>query len=241
MTKIQKRIESNVNSWFKQLDESASLKHMPRENKPYVTISRDSGAYGITVAQMLSESLSKHDRRKDAVWPVFDKELIGKVITEHKFPEKYERYLNESAMPAIQDIMEDMLGVHPPHETLIRQMSETIYYLARIGYVIIVGRGGNIITQSIPNGVHVRLVGSLENRVAHMREVLDIGEKAAREYVIKEDRNRHDYIKKYFHKDIDDVSLYDLVINSDTVPLEDIVRIIGDMVFKGKEKTQSVD
>jgi cytidylate kinase len=236
MTRINKLIESNINSWLKQLDESAGLRRKPREKKPYITISRDSGAYGITVAQMLSEYLSKHERRKDAVWAIFDKELINKVINEHKFPEKYEKYLDESAMPAIQDIMEDLLRVHPPHETMIRQMSETIYYLARIGYVIIVGRGGNIITQSLPKGVHVRLVGSLENRVAHMQEFLNVSEKAAKEYVIKEDKNRRDYIKKYFHKEIDDVSLYDLVINSDTVSLEDIVMIIGDMVLKGKGK-----
>jgi cytidylate kinase len=236
MTKINKLIESNISSWLKQLDESAGLRRKPRENKPYVTISRDSGAYGITVAQMLFEYLSKHERRKEAVWAVFDKELINKVINEHKFPEKYEKYLDESAMPAIQDIIEDLLRIHPPHETMIRQMSETIYYLARIGYVIIVGRGGNIITQSIPKGIHVRLIGSFENRVAHMKDFLNVSEKAARDYVVKEDGGRRDYIKKYFHKEIDDMSLYDLVINSDTVSREDIVMMIGEMVLKGKGK-----
>jgi hypothetical protein len=236
MNRIHKLVESNINSWFKQLDESVNQKRMPRENKPYVTISRDSGAYGMTVAQMLSEYLAKHERRKDAVWAVFDKNLLSKVKDEHKLPEKYEKYLGESAMPAIQDIMEDLLGVHPPHETLVRQMSETIYYLARIGYTIIVGRGGNIITRSLPKGVHVRLIGSLENRVAHMKEILNVSEKAAREYVIKEDHDRREYIKKYFHKNIEDNSIYDLVINSDTMSLDDIVMTIGDLVLKGMGK-----
>lgn len=236
MNRIHKLVESNINSWFKQLDESVKQKRNPRENKPYVTISRDSGAYGMTVAQMLSEYLAKHERRKDVVWAVFDKNLLSKVKDEHKLPEKYEKYLGESAMPAIQDIMEDLLGVHPPHETLIRQMSETIYYLARIGYTIIVGRGGNIITHSIPKGVHVRLIGSLENRVAHMKEILNVSEKAAREYVIKEDHDRREYIKKYFHKNIEDNSIYDLVINSDTMSLDDIVMTIGDLVLKGMGK-----
>jgi len=234
MNRIHKLIESNINSWFKQLDESLNQQRVHRENKPYITISRDSGAYGITVAQMLSEYLTKKERRKDAVWAVFDKELLNKVKDEHKLPEKYEKYLGESAMPAIQDIMEDQLGIHPPHETLIRQMNETIYYLARIGYAIIVGRGGNIITRTLPKGVHVRLIGSLENRVSHMKEILNVSEKAAREYVNKEDHDRRDYIKKYFHRNIDDNSLYDLVINSDTMSLEDIVMIIGNLVLKGK-------
>jgi cytidylate kinase len=240
MTSIQKMIESKVSSWFKQLDESAHLKHRPRENRPYVTISRESGAYGTTVAQMLVEYLSKRERRHDAVWAAFDKELIRKVIEIHKFPEKFDRYFDESAMPAIQDIMEELLGVHPPHETLVRKMSETVYNLARVGYVIIIGTGGNIVTRSIPNGVHVRIIGSLEKRIAHVMEFLDLNEKDARDHVIREDHTRHDYIKKYFRKDINDPALYDILINSDTVPLEDIVRIIGEMVLKGKVMPQPV-
>ena len=65
-------------------------------------------------------------------------------------------------------------------------------------------------------------------------------EKEAKDYIIREDRDRRDYIKKYFNKDIDDVYLYDLVVNLDNVPLEDAVRAIGEMVLKGKGKTQPV-
>jgi cytidylate kinase len=238
MTSIHRMIESRVSSWFKQLDEATSMKHRPRENKPYVTISRQSGAYGTTIAEMLAEYLSKRERRRDAVWAIFDKGLIKKVIDDNKFPEKYEKYFSEFAMPAIQDIMEDLLRVHPPHETLVRKMSETIFKLSNVGYVIILGSGGNIITQKIPNGIHVRLICSLDKRVAHMKEYLDISEKDARDHVIKEDKTREEYIKKYFHKNIDDVSLYDVVINMDTVPLDDAVRIIGEMVLKGKGKAQ---
>ena len=170
MTSIHRMIESRVALWFKQLDEATSMKHRPRENKPYVTISRQSGAYGTTIAEMLAEYLSKRERRRDAVWAIFDKELIKRVIGDNKFPEKYEKYFSEFAMPAIQDIMEDLLRVHPPHETLVRKMSETIFKLSHVGYVIILGSGGNIITQKIPNGIHVRLICSLDKRVAHMKE-----------------------------------------------------------------------
>lgn len=240
MTRIHQMIESRVTSWFKQLDESTSMKHRPRENKPYVTISRQSGAYGTTIAEMLVEYLSKRERRLDAFWAVFDKELINKVIEEHKFPEKYEQYFHESAMPVIQDIMGEMLGAHPPYETMVRNMSEIIYDMASLGYVIIVGRGANIITQNIPKGVHVRLVGSPEKRVAHMQEYFGISKKEAKDYINKEDSDRRDYIKKYFHKDIDDVYLYDMIINLDNVPLEDAVRAIGEMILKGKGKAQPV-
>jgi len=236
MTNIHGRIESHVASWFKQLEKSFKNVRKPRENKPFVTISRESGAYGTTIADMLVEHLKKRERRRNAVWAVFDKELISKVIDENKFPEQYNKYFSESSISTVQDIMGELLDVSPPRETLVRKMGETIFHLAQLGYVILVGRGSNIITRRLPKGVHVRLVGSFEKRVAHMQEYLEIGEKDARDYIIKEDLDRKEFIKQYFHKDINDASLYDIVINLDTVPIEDAVRIIGDLIFKNKGK-----
>jgi len=114
-------------------------------------------------------------------------------------------------------------------------MSETILHLATLGYVILVGRGANIVTRKLSDGIHVRLVGSFEKRVAHMKEYLNLPEKQAREYVSKEDHDRQAYIKRYFQKDINDVSLYDLIINTDTVPIQEAVVIIGDMVLRGAD------
>jgi cytidylate kinase len=105
-----------------------------------------------------------------------------------------------------------------------------------LGYVILVGRGANIITRKLPSGVHVRLVGSLEKRVAHMKEYLNLPGNQAREFVMKEDHDRQAYIKRYFQKDISDVSLYDLIINTDTVSLQDAAMIIGDMVLRTEMK-----
>ena len=39
-----------------------------------------------------------------------------------------------------------LLGIHPSQWTLLRKMTESILQLARMGKVIIVGRGANIIT-----------------------------------------------------------------------------------------------
>jgi cytidylate kinase len=102
--------------------------------------------------------------------------------------------------------------------------------------VIFVGRGANIITRRLPSGVHVRLVGAFEKRVAHMMEYLNLPENQAREYVMKEDHDRRAYINRYFQKDISDASLYDLIINTDTVPFVDAVTIIGDMVLRTQMK-----
>ena len=235
MPRPREKMEARISSWFKRLEESKKTERREK-SRPFVTISRESGAYGTTIADMLAEHLRAHERRREAPWAVFDKELIQKVIEEHKFPVIFERYFVESSAPLIEDILAELFGLHPPQETLVRRMSETILQLTTLGYVILVGRGANIITRKLPSGVHVRLVGSLEKRVAHMKEYLNLPENQAREFVMKEDHDRQAYIKRYFQKDISDVSLYDLIINTDTVSLQDAAMIIGDMVLRTEMK-----
>src|SRR5512136_1114161 len=189
MPRPREKMEARISSWFKHLEESKKTERREK-SRPFVTISRESGAYGTTIADMLAEHLREHERRREAPWAVFDKELIQKVIEEHKFPVIFERYFVESSVPLIEDILAELFGLHPPQETLVRRMSETILQLTTLGYVILVGRGANIITRKLPNGTHVRLVGSFEKRVAHMMEFLILPENQAREHVLKEDHDR---------------------------------------------------
>ena len=230
MPRPREKMEARISSWFKHLEESKKTERREK-SRPFVTISRQSGAYGTTVADKLCEYLLKHESRREAPWAVYDKELIQKVIEEQRFPASFQRYFEVSSTSLIEDTLAELFGLHPPKETLVRRMSETILHLATLGHVILVGRGANIITRRLPNGTHVRLVGSFEKRVAHMKEFLNLSQEQAREYVVKEDHDRQAYIKRYFQKDISDVSLYDLIINTDTVPFQDAVTIIGDLVL----------
>jgi cytidylate kinase len=226
-------MEARISSWFKSLEESKKTERREK-GRPFVTISRESGAYGTTIADMLCEYLRKHEHRREVPWAVFDKELIQKVIEEHHLPDAFQRYLVELPTPLIEDTLAELSGLHPPQETLVRRVSETILHLATLGHVILVGRGANIITRKLPNGTHIRLAGSFENRVVHMKEYLKLAQDQAREYVVKEDQNRQAYVKRYFNKDVNDVSLYDLIINTDTVSLQDAVMIIGDKVLRAE-------
>jgi len=100
--------------------------------------------------------------------------------------------------------------------------------------VIMVGRGGCLITRKLDYVLHVRLVGSLAKRVEHMQALNGWGLKQAREFVEREDLGRRRYLKKYFSMNIDDPLLYHLVINTDIVPYEDAARLLGEAVLAEK-------
>ncbi len=230
MPRPGERMETQVTAWLKRLQESGKTQHRCG-GRPFVTISRECGAYGTTFANMLAGHLRERERRREGAWAVLDKELVKKVIEEHKLPAHFEKYFPQSATSRVQDILDDFFGVHPPQETLVRKMSETVLHLASLGYVILVDQGASIITRTLANGTHVRFIGSLEKRVAHMMEYLNLPDNEARKYVAKEDDDRRAYIMRYFKRDIGDASLYHFVINTDTVSLQQAVRLIGDMVL----------
>jgi len=214
----------------------ASLKKkFPDEKRfvnPFVTISRQTGAYGLTIARDLCEYLQKNEKRPNCFWAGFDRELIAKVVEEHNLPEKVLPYLSETTISEIQDIMEELFDVHPSQYTLVHKTGETILHLAQLGYAVIVGMASNIITAKLPGGVHVRLIGPLETRVKRVQEYYQMDEKKAAEFVLVEDQNRKNYVKKYFDKDVDDPSLYDMVINTGELKPQEIVQIVGEFVLK---------
>jgi signal transduction histidine kinase/cytidylate kinase len=188
-----------------------------RSGNPFVTISRQTGAYGTTVSNDLGEYLQKNERRTDCVWTVFDKELIDKVVEEHDLPKTVLPYLSEDKVSEIQDMIEESLGLHPSHDVLVQKTNKTILHLAQLGYAIIVGRASNIITAQIPGGVNIRLISPLEKRVEHIQEYYQMTQHKAKELIFKEEHMRKDYVKKYFNKDIEDPLLYDMVINVDSL------------------------
>jgi len=199
---------------------------------PFVTISRQTGAYRFTIPMGLCEYLKENDKEAECPWTVFDKELIKKIAEEHNLPETVLPYLSEVAVSEIQDFVEETMGLHPSQDILVHNTGKTILHLAQLGNCIIVDRAANIITAKLPGGVHIRLISPFEKRVEHIQEYYKKTKKEAEEYILIEDRNRKNYVKKYFGKDIDDPLLYDAVINVSRLAPPKTIQIIADLVFK---------
>ena len=164
-------------------------------------------------------------------WTVFDRSLVEVVLRDHHLPARLASFMPEDRVGQLNDIIEDLFSLHPPTETLVRRASETILHLAELGNAIIVGRGANVITARLPGMLHVRLVGSVEQRVAHMRQFDHLDRKDALKRIEREDGGRRRYLKKYFGKDVDDPLLYHFVINTDWVTLEDAAKIVGNFAL----------
>jgi cytidylate kinase len=197
-----------------------------------VTISRQTGSGAHVVAEKLAACLQTHTPSDARPWTVFDRNLVEKVLEDHNLPHRLARFMPEDRVSEIADMMDELFGLHPPSWTLVRQTTETILHLAELGNVILIGRGATVLTNKLEYVYHVRLVGSLEKRVAHMQELNGLNKQAALELIRREDRGRRRYLKTHFKADLDDLLLYHLVINTDLVPYEAAAQIIADAMLK---------
>jgi len=216
-----------------QLQPAAKPRRTGRNGERWraVTISRQTGSGAHVVGEELANYLQAHSPKDAPPWTLFDRNLVEKVLEEHNLPERMAKFLAEDRISELQDTMDELFGLHPPSWTLVRQTADTILHLIELGRVIIIGRGGGIITRNLDYVFHVRLVGSLERRLEYVQEYYKMEKKEALEFINREDRGRQRYLKKYFDLEIDDPLLYHVVINTDLIPQKLAARMIGDALL----------
>jgi cytidylate kinase len=200
-----------------------------------LTISRQTGCGAHEIATLLAKYFEEHAPDKSRSWHVVDRNLAEKVLEDHKLPTRYARFMPEDRASELGDIMEELLGAHPPSSIFVQQTSETIVDLAEQGNVILIGRGANLITRNLSHVFHVRLVASLESRMKHFQESHGLTAEIALRQIQIEDRGRKRYLKKYFGQDLENPLLYHLVLNTDLMSFDKAARVIGETALAGFE------
>jgi cytidylate kinase len=198
---------------------------------PAVTISRETGAGGVSIGGLVADQLQKEAPGSHCPWTVFDRNLVEKVLEDHHLPMRLARYMPEARVSELQNMLEEVLGLHPDAWSLVRQSAETILKLAELGNVILVGRGANIITGRLHNVLHVRLVAPLECRIRTVVAYYRVSEAEAIRFVEEQDRARNGYVKKFFARNIEDPMQYHLVLNTGLLDFEEAARIIAGTVL----------
>jgi hypothetical protein len=202
-----------------------------RPQLPAVTISRETAAGAVTIGKMVAERLDREQERDNRCpWAVFDRNLAEKVLQDHNLPTKLKQFMPEDAISPVDDVLEELLGLHPSQWTLVQHTIETVFRLATLGNVVLVGMGATFITARLKHVFHVRLVAPLQQRVQHAEQYYHLKPKDAVDFVRKHDLARRRYVRRYFRTDIEDPLGYHLIINTGQVTFAEAARIIAEGV-----------
>jgi CMP/dCMP kinase len=216
------------------LQAQAALPKKARRPQPLaITISREVGAGGITIAELLAQRLDATEKAPvTCPWAVFDAGLAKRVLEDHELPPNLERFMTEDVRLPVEEIVEEVLGLHPSAWTLVQHTTQTILRLADLGHTILVGRGSNVITARLPNVFHVRLVAPVAVRIRHAAECYHLGEAEAAKLVRVQDHARRRYLGRYFNAEIDDPTLYDVTLNTGRLGFARTAEVIAQLAIQ---------
>jgi hypothetical protein len=169
---------------------------------------------------------------------VCDRNLVAKILEDHSLSKKIEQYMPEDTRFPLSEGFEFLLGLHPPGWTLREYAKDTIRRLTMNGNVILVGRGGAIITARLHYVLHVRLIAPFDFWVRNLAHSQGITEQEAVRLVHANDEANHHYVRSYLNADVRDPLLYDLVVNTGENGFERVARIICaallDLIARGR-------
>ena len=216
MSNIDQLITEQVLSWskreFKHKQEMETL-----EDWPIITISRQYGARGRSLAKKLGELIN---------FDVWDKALLTAIAEEAGADERFLASVDERRRKMIDDVMVGtLMGSRHSNTHYFRSLLRVVHTIAAHGKSIIVGRGSNYIVKS-PHSLRVRLVCPDEQRIAYVAEHEGILDKEAQKLIRARDAEREDFIRFYFKRDPGQPQDFDLVLNSGSFSINQMSEIV---------------
>jgi cytidylate kinase len=201
------------------------------EGTMLITISRQFGAGGSTVAGMVAERLG---------WTVVDNELIDRVAVraglspqevaaqEESTPGLFDRIVLALAASS-QEILtpESAQAIKPMEEPRLVQITEKVVTeVAAAGRVVLVGRAATAVLAGEHAAIHARLVAPKPHRVEVVMRRSALDRKGAEEAIERIDSNRARYHREYYKRDWADPAGYHLVLNTEALGYEGATALI---------------
>ena len=205
-----------------------------------VTISRHFGAGGHTLGEMLCE---RFDFR------LADASVVDSLARNEKLSPSFLNAMEKEASSTILSMISTLVsgGIfykHPgsPAEKDDRQkylafLSQIFTAMANEGGYVIVGRGAQFVLKGHPKAIHVLLVADYESRVSFLMDQHKISRSEAEKMIRAREKERTTLASRLFETNIDDPSLYQIVLNTGMMPYDWVVDIVSELVtrFLGRE------
>jgi len=188
---------------------------------PVITIARDYGCPGVPVANKVAELLAT----ALAEWKVIDKEIINNAAKELSLsPDTAERISRNGPRGFFHYFIGAFAQQQNPSDAVIKlAIANAIRAFSLAGNVVILGRGGVVITRDVKLSLHVKLYARLAYRKVRVMEMDHLAsEREALEKISVVDRERV-YLRDYFAGEELKDDIFDVQFNCATLTEKEIV------------------
>ena len=201
-----------------------------------ITVSRQFGAGGITVGEIVAQKLG---------YRFYDNEIIQMLAKEAKVSTHWVEDLEKEAGGAMQKfisqivpksmverILDDKRG-YIDEEIYVDLLHLIIKKIADDGNAVIIGRGGQYILAGQPDVYHILLVADKLDRIKFIEEKYGLRPKQAVQTVNFDDKRRVNLYRKFGKEDYEHPIHYQLVINTSKISREKAADLVCKLVSSG--------
>jgi cytidylate kinase len=177
---------------------------------PIVAISETAGSWGIEIGRALAT------RRG---WEFADREVIAKAA--ERFGEGVQELAHATEeRPTLWE------RIAESQRRYVAYVEATMLELAARDDVVVAGRGAFVVLGRVATALRVRVTADEVVRARRIEQQLGLTPAAALDHVRQTDRERAARIRFLYHLDVDDPSLYDLVLSTDRMGIARGVAIL---------------
>lgn len=183
---------------------------------PYLLISREKGAGGHQVANLIGQRLG---------WQVFDRQIVDTIAERTQMRQQLVENLDEKTRGALEEFLRHILTKGIGSTDYLHHLRQVVLTLGQQGAVVIVGRGAEYILP-VPFGLRVRMVAPFDVRTERIVRANGLTSEAAQALVGKVDQERRIFIRSQFQGNANDPLNYDLVLNTGALSVEGTAEIV---------------
>ena len=206
-----------------RVEQDRAVAQLPDQIHPYVAISREAGAGGSAVAQRVGEELG---------WEVVDKELLGQMAERFKLPHDMLEFVDEKTSNWVLEVFGKWINDRVVTQSeYVVHLGQMILLAAQHASTVFVGRGAQFLLPR-DRGLAIRIIAPVEHRITRTMNQRQIDRTKATKYIKEADEGRREFVRNYFHHDVADQHIFDLVVNLDQFKLDDAVEMIVDRCQK---------
>ncbi len=196
-----------------------------------ITISRQLGSLGNEIARQLEKQLKLKHLDKESLEEQFDKWGVpGENIRKYdeRKPTFWENFSTDK-------------------DLYLHFMKKAILDVAAKGNCIILGRGGQLLLGEIPGILKIRIIAPLSLKIQRVMDRYSCEKRDAEKMIRQNDTDRAGFHKFFFNVNWESPDLYDLVLNTESLPLDTMITMIKEilktpsMKDMSKEIRQKVD
>ncbi len=220
-------MQNILTHYMRERMQKSGLSGISKQQGPVVTVSRAYGCPGKLTGQELVHALNKkltvaRDKRH---WRLISKEILEESAKELNLDKVTIKEAAHSHQSSVMTSLIQSLSnkFYPGDDKVKRTIADVILTFANEGKVVIVGRGGVILTQNIKNSIHIKLDAPMEWRVQKVCETQDMASDDATKKILEIDYKRTKLLEYYAgKKPIDWV--FDMVFNMSKMSVEEIIQ-----------------